>query len=610
MKKLFVLIFCFFTLSVMAEGIHPRLFITDEAMTEVKAKIASGDELTTLLHRETMRLADEDMASGVVLQHKYDDSGRRILGWSRLALKRISACAYAYRYTGDSKYLEFALNDLRTVLAFDDWNAAKHFLDTGEMSLAVAIGYDWLYDVLTPEMKALAEKRVRDYAFDPALNTKGYMYRNNNWNQVCNGGLITAALGMFPLDDPMVTELLTRGVSSNKRAMKIIYSPDGNYPEGASYWNYGTMYEAIMLTAMQDILGTDKGISKTKGFMRTAEYILSCYGAADQYFNYSDFALVEANSCAMWYFAWKQHRPALLYNEARLLRRGHYAEGECERFVPLLMSYAARMDLSGISAPDWHYFSGQGKTPVVLIHTDWTYSASDKFLGIKAGSASAPHAHMDAGSFAYDAYGYRWAMDFPRQGYAPWEKKMDEIGGNLWDQKQDSYRWSIFRYGNTGHNTIIVNGKPFDVNASAGLIEEFKEGRELGATMDLTALYGGDLDYAIRSVKLIDGKYLEITDILKAPEGSPADIQWQIVTPATAKAGASGVKLRQGKVSLKLKTEASGAKLRYRTWTTDPAGIDYIFSDFEEAYPGTVRAGFESHLEAGRKAVFVTTLGL
>ena len=36
---------------------------------------------------------------------------------------------------------------------YDNWNP-EHFLDVAEMTMALSIGYDWLYEVLSPKNRA------------------------------------------------------------------------------------------------------------------------------------------------------------------------------------------------------------------------------------------------------------------------------------------------------------------------------------------------------------------------------------------------------------------------------------------------------------------------
>lgn len=75
--------------------------------------------------------------------------GKRLLAISRIALKRIYYLSYVYRMTGDKKYAHRAEQEMLAVSRFTDWNPT-HFLDVGEMVMALAIGYDWLYDSLQP----------------------------------------------------------------------------------------------------------------------------------------------------------------------------------------------------------------------------------------------------------------------------------------------------------------------------------------------------------------------------------------------------------------------------------------------------------------------------
>ena len=127
-----------------------------------------------------------------------------VLALLAAALLRIFSCAYAYRATGDRKYLEHAENDINTVCSFADWNGQRHFLDVGEMAAAVALGYDWLYADLKPETRANAERALREYAFTAAGQYGANFYKaSNNWNQVCNAGLVCAALAIYETrDDP------------------------------------------------------------------------------------------------------------------------------------------------------------------------------------------------------------------------------------------------------------------------------------------------------------------------------------------------------------------------------------------------------------------------
>ena len=73
-------------------------------------------------------------------------------------LHRVYTLALLYRLDGDQRYAERAWQELEAAAQFQDWNP-RHFLDTAEMTHAFAIGYDWLYDVWTPEQRATLRRR-------------------------------------------------------------------------------------------------------------------------------------------------------------------------------------------------------------------------------------------------------------------------------------------------------------------------------------------------------------------------------------------------------------------------------------------------------------------
>ncbi len=67
---------------------------------------------------------------------------------------------------------------------------STHYLDIGEMALAVAIGLDWLYNDLQPETRQMAQTALENYAFKTAIDptySGQFIEATTNWNQVCNG---------------------------------------------------------------------------------------------------------------------------------------------------------------------------------------------------------------------------------------------------------------------------------------------------------------------------------------------------------------------------------------------------------------------------------------
>lgn len=64
-----------------------------------------------------------------------------------------------YHLAGDPRYSDRAWQELEAAAAFPDWNPA-HFLDTAEMTCALALGYDWLYRQWTEQQRHLLREAI------------------------------------------------------------------------------------------------------------------------------------------------------------------------------------------------------------------------------------------------------------------------------------------------------------------------------------------------------------------------------------------------------------------------------------------------------------------
>lgn len=173
---------------------HPRLLLPEGGEEVIKKAIAEYPPLAAV-HQRIMELCDRTLTEPPVERIK---EGKRLLAISRIALKRIYYLSYAYRMTGDKKYAHRAEQEMLAVSRFTDWNPT-HFLDVGEMVMALAIGYDWLYDSLQPDTRRVVREAIIAKGFDAAKNTRhAWFYTaKNNWNSVCNSGLAYGALALL-----------------------------------------------------------------------------------------------------------------------------------------------------------------------------------------------------------------------------------------------------------------------------------------------------------------------------------------------------------------------------------------------------------------------------
>ncbi len=157
---------------------HPRLFASAEEFEALK-KEAEGNGMRRRMRDHLCVLADSLMDVPPV-ERKLE--GRRLLGVSRSAVYRVSTLALSYRLTGNASYLDRCVKELRAIASFSDWNPS-HYLDVGEMTLAIATGYDWLYNELTEEdRKSFAEAILRKGIKSSGAGA-GWRRASNNWGQ-------------------------------------------------------------------------------------------------------------------------------------------------------------------------------------------------------------------------------------------------------------------------------------------------------------------------------------------------------------------------------------------------------------------------------------------
>lgn len=575
---------------------HPRLLMSSEDEEELKSILSTNMTMKKIhdhiITQCNMLVGQDEMV--------YKKDGKRLLAVSREAFKRIFFLSYGYRMTGSQLYLIKAKAELNAVINFPDWNPS-HFLDVGEMAMGVAIGYDWLYDALDDVTKENIRQAIVEKAFNASkVSSHNWFYdRKNNWNQVCNAGLVYGALAIMEDEPTASVEIIEKALSTNRKVLDI-YAPDGNYPEGPGYWAYGTSFQVMMIAALQSALGGDAGLSEAPGFMASAEYMLYMNSPSGQWFNYSDCGRVVQPLPAMFWFAEKNNDPSLLFEELKLLNKGNYFRRfEEERLLPVALIFGKNVALNQETPPQKSVWSGKGTTPVVVVRKGWN-GEIDKYLGVKGGKAVTDHAHMDAGSFVYDIGATRWAMDFGMQSYGV----VEAAGVDLWNMGQNSERWDVFRLHNKNHNTITINNQRHNVNGEAQLIEVYDSDIKKGAKLDLTdALNLADeLENAIRTVTLENDTYLQIVDELKAGE-QPVEVYWNMVSSGSVEIidANTMVVSKEGK-ELEVKVNASLDFELDTDRSTTPA------TDYETKNGDAVMLGFTSTIPANQKATYTITL--
>lgn len=571
---------------------HPRIMLFQEDEKAVSQMIQNNNQWQKLheaILAESVAIIDLPPVERIQI-------GRRLLDKSREALRRIFQLSYAYRMTGEEKYLHRAEKELLAVSNFSDWNPS-HFLDVAEMTMAVAIGYDWLYEHLSEDSRKTIREAIVEKGLKPSYNEKynWFLTATHNWNQVCNAGMAFGAMAVYEDYPDLAQETIERAVESMKLPMKD-YQPDGAYPEGYSYWAYGTSFNVLFLDAIEKAYNSDFGLNEVPGFLQTAGFYMNMTGATRQPYNWGDAGMGTNLTPAMFWFAQKNNNSSLLWVEKDYLQQEDFSRFTRNRLLPATLIWGMGMDLNKIKEPEQKFWTGQGANPVAMMRTSWS-DPKAIYVGFKAGSPSVNHGHMDIGSFIMESDGIRWAMDFGMQSYESLESK----GMQIFGRTQDAQRWTVMRLNNFVHNTLTMNGQHQLVDGYAQIDRHSEEEDFQFAISDISSVYKGQVKEAVRGIGMVNQEYVLVQDEIIALD-QPATVRWNMLTPAevTIKDNGTAILEKDGE-RLTLKVEAPKG-IQLTTWSTEPT------TDYDAPNPGTIRVGFDYELKPGESVTLQVLL--
>ncbi|MDX1286133.1 MAG: hypothetical protein R3182_14020, partial [Draconibacterium sp.] len=216
--------------------------------------------------------------------------------------ERLTTLAMVYRINGDKKLLDRINSEILAVSNFTDWNPS-HFLDVAGTALPLALAIDWVGNDLPNETVITAKQALINKGLLPSFDMDGLIEdeesgRHNenfnwwidchhNWNQVCHAGMIGAAIAVADVDPELASKTISRALENMGLALAA-YGPDGVYPEGASYWGFGTMHTLMSISMFESAFGTDFGISGFPGFMKSADFISLSTAPTSEFYNFYD----------------------------------------------------------------------------------------------------------------------------------------------------------------------------------------------------------------------------------------------------------------------------------------------------------------------------------
>jgi len=594
MRRLFLM---FFLLAGWAMGgvsldklpPHPRLFADAPRFEALKKEVAVEGGI------RDFHLVLKARAEALLKQKPVERvmTGKRLLAVSRQALECITVSAMVGKLEDNKTYKERAIAEMRALAGFSDWNR-PHFLDVAEATFAMGVGYDWLYDDLTPADRDLIATAIIEKGLKASLISRDgkdpyWASTTNNWNQVCNSGMTIGALAVAERDPALAARMVDRAIENLQYAAKA-YAPDGIYPEGPGYWSYGTGFHVALVDALKTSLGSTFNLEQFPGFLKTADFIVQMRSPAGKNYNFSDNAPSRGFETPLFWFARELKRPGLLDADLEILQDLKAKPGKLDRLMPLALVWwdgrKARTEESPPTA-----WTGDGKVPLAVFRERWG-DPDAAFAAFKGGRPGISHGHMDVGSFIFEKDRIRWAEDLGLQSYNTLESK----GIDIWRQGQDSPRWQVFRLGAESHNIPRFDGAVQNIDAFATLLKASADKRLM--VLDLTALYPGAVKSSRRGLRMMPDGGVLIRDEWQAGE-KPVSMTFQWLTKAKVTPDGAGALLESGGKSLRLTVTAESPFSIAVQDLSKPA------NDYDQTNPGLKRIVITTRTEAGKAGSMV-----
>lgn len=564
-----------FTASYIRDNLSqskPRLIYNQEIIEDVREKIQT-DPVVANIYKAIRNEAFEILEMPVIERIKETNA---MLSVSRGFVRRINMLGTVYLIEKDETILERINQEVISVSNFVDWNPPV-YLDAGEISMAMALALDWTADALPESTIQMAKKALIEKGIHPSWPEHGgnprhgwWITHPNNWNQVCNGGMIAASIVIAEDDPELAAKTISRSLEGLKYVFYENYYPEGVYPESPMYWEYGTSYSVLTINMLKTAFGSDFGMSDYPGFMQSAVYkIMTTNTPSGWYYNYADCKdepTVDGDVILAWFAA--QTGKSMFWDKEKFLtpaediRMGHLT-GSAEEIRIGYLTGAALAWMSqyneGSAEKPPKAWVGRSNTPIAVFRGN---TRDDYYFAAKGGCGIVSHGHLDAGSFIFELNGVRWSIEMGIISYM-----IGEQGFDLWRQCQECERWELMNMHNQGHSTLTINGERHLVDGYS-LVSDFHLGDQPSVTFDLTPSLETYLNSARRTFAKKDDYSLAIEDQIEVNELTEL-ITWQFITRAKVEIVSDGAILRQDGQILKLNND-SHPEIGFKVVSLDP----------------------------------------
>lgn len=529
---------------------YPRLFGSAQEVSAIKNLYLSGD---VLVKKSVDRMIGEanTALTKAIPGWGLDAANLRVSSVHTISKEFVPQLAVAYLITGDDKYARRLWEVALALMNYQDWGVAitspyrdRHFLDTGIGAYNAAMIYDALSGWMTAEQKDSLYAMTRKFVLVPAQaqyngtasRSWNWMGANNNWNGICNGGVIAACLTMFEHDKNFLSDVASRAINFLPNYINA-FEPDGQSEEGLMYWSYGLMYTVTAFDIMQRTLGTTFGYSGTNGMRKTGYFPVYTSGPVAT-INVGDDGVRSNRTNSILWFSKHLQDPNLakLSYDLFMENGGWMPWFDLFHYNPSLVQQGSEITVGHdnyIRGIDLYSFVERWKDRDAL------------YLAVHAGDNRANHGHLDAGSFYIQALGEYWAFgnlgsdSYTNAGYFDFGDKTNNDctptynGSNY--APSSSQSWHFYRKRAEGKNAVVFNPDyRADQNPSQEAVYKgfINSSEKIGSgAINLNMIYNRDVNSYTRGYSLDrNRRVITINDNISAKASK--NIWWNMHTRA------------------------------------------------------------------------------
>ena len=440
--------------------------------------------------------------------------------------------ALAYQITGNKNYALLAYDWSVALAGWEHWGPA-YFEDLAEVSYAVALSYDWLYNAYVANgldvdviAKAIYNNAVHDaYNASAGLvcehaSAKGdrsnYTAEKDSTNAVATSSMIISSLAVLDYvdekdrEDAYAEAIFVIGNNMNMLVENglAIYAPDGSYIESATGWARGTSKFVSLVSSLMTAAGDDYGFMDVWGVYESCYYAIHIESSDGLIWNYHDTIGDGVTSgdipeldTSVFNFLGKY------YGDANLIavRNEQIAKGKSVSILDVIF-YPFDVVAEKEELPLDYYMEG---IDGYVSRSDWNEGAM--YAGLMGGTNNISGGQVDSGNFIYHNKGIVWFMD---------------LGGeedSVFEYDVESTKYKYYRSSAMGQNVVIISetlkgAVPTYGQYASGdgvITKTFSNEHGSYAIVDNKSAYGDGVDAALRGMLVTnDRKTVVIQDEL------------------------------------------------------------------------------------------------